>query len=257
MGKTVKFNFVTEPATFLERPNRYRIVARLHANAEIVHAHCSDPGRLRELLIPGVTVHVSRAVARAGALTRKTEYDLRFVNHPEHGQLVSLDTRLPNAIFQEGLEQGFFAPFCGHTQIAREVTLDNSIVAHDATSPRSRFDFRLLDAHGAPVWIETKSASLVENRVALFPDAPTVRGRRHVQELTQLAQAGVRAAVVFIVQRPDADRLRPHWETDPDFAQALVEAHAAGVEVYAYTCYLSTTEVRLAREIAVNLEAAI
>ncbi|MEZ4709336.1 MAG: DNA/RNA nuclease SfsA [Caldilineaceae bacterium] len=249
----MKFDFVTEPATFLERPNRYRIVARLHAAGRVIHAHCPDPGRLRELLIPGVTVHVSKAAVRPGAPPRKTEYDLRFVNHPEHGQLVSLDTRLPNAIFQEGLEQGFFAPFRGYHEMAREVTLDDPAVPPNADGPRSRFDFRLLDATGAPVWIETKSASLVEDRVAIFPDAPTERGRRHVLELTHLAQSGVRTAVVFIVQRPDADRLRPHWGTDPAFAQALVEAKAASVEIYAYTCQLSTTAVQLAREIPVEL----
>lgn len=253
MGETVKFTFRTEPATFLERPNRYRIVARLQANQQVIHAHCPDPGRLRELLIPGVTVHVSKAVVRPGAAKRKTAYDLRFVNHPVHGQLVSLDTRLPNAIFQEGLEQGFFAPFCGYQEMAREVTLNDPKMPSASSSPRSRFDFRLLDANGAPIWIETKSASLVEERVAIFPDAPTERGRRHVLELTHLAQSGVRAAVVFIVQRPDADQLRPHWETDAAFAQALVEAKEAGVEIYAYTCHLSTTEVRLAREIPVEL----
>jgi sugar fermentation stimulation protein A len=101
----MRFDFVTEPATFLARPNRYRVDARLHACGTQVAAHCADPGRLRELLIPGVTVHVSPAGTRLPGLparkaARKTAWDLRFVEHPAHGQLVSLDTRVPNRIFR-------------------------------------------------------------------------------------------------------------------------------------------------------------
>ena len=90
----MNFTFTAQPATFLARPNRFRIEARLHATGDVVAAHCADPGRLRELLIPGVTVYVSRADNPA----RKTAYDLRFVTHPENGQLVSLDSRVPNAL---------------------------------------------------------------------------------------------------------------------------------------------------------------
>ncbi len=243
----MNFSFTTQPATFLERPNRYRIVAQLHEGNTIINAHCPDPGRLRELLIPGVTVHVSQA----SHLARKTAYDLRFVEHPEHGQLVSLDTRQPNQIFQEGLETGFFAPFRGYQTIQREVTLP---YLPEATGVHSRIDYRLTDAAGHPCWIEVKSASLVEDRCALFPDAPTERGRRHVLELTELTQCGIRTAIVFIVQRPDADRLRPKWDTDPAFAHALVAAHAAGVEIYAYTCILTLQAVTLKQAIPVDLK---
>ncbi len=242
----MNFSFITQPATFLERPNRYRIVAQLHENNQIINAHCPDPGRLRELLIPGVTVHVSPASHRA----RKTAYDLRFVEHPEHGQLVSLDTRQPNQIFQEGLEIGFFPPFLGYQTMQREVTLPH-LPEHRGV--HSRIDYRLIDAAGQPCWIEIKSASLVEDRCARFPDAPTERGRRHLLELTELTQSGTRTAIVFIVQRPDADRLRPKWESDPAFGHALVAAHAAGVEIYAYTCILTLHAVTLKQAIPVDL----
>lgn len=241
----MRFPFVTEPATFLERPNRYLVVARL-GDGTLIRAHCPDPGRLRELLLPGVTVHVSRAANPA----RKTAYDLRFVEHPEHGQLISLDSRLPNHLFGEGLANGFFAPFRRYRQIAREVALPQS----HATGVRSRIDFRLNDEHESVCWIEVKSATLVEEGVAKFPDAVTARGRRHVLELAGLAASGQRSAVVFIIQRPDATRLQPQWESDPAFGQALVAAAAAGVEVYAYTCTLTTAEVALARQIPVQLE---
>lgn len=239
------FPFTTQPATFLERPNRFRIEARLHASGEEISAHCPDPGRLRELLIPGVTVHVSPATNP----NRKTAWDLRFVEHPESGQLISLDSRLPNQLFAEGLAQGFFAPFRGAREVRREVSI--APPAHGGV--RSRFDYQLVDREGRVCWIEVKSATLVVDGRALFPDAPTERGRRHVSELTALATGGERAAVVFIVQRPDANALAPNRETDPAFAQALAAARTAGVEVYAYTCELTTAEIRLAREIRVEV----
>lgn len=239
------FPFTTQPATFLERPNRFRIEARLHAGGEEISAHCPDPGRLRELLIPGVTVHVSPATNP----NRKTAWDLRFVEHPETGQLISLDSRLPNQLFAEGLAEDFFAPFRNARKVRREV----SIAPPTDGGVRSRFDYQIVDREGRTCWIEVKSATLVVDGRALFPDAPTERGRRHVSELAALAAAGERTAVVFIVQRPDADALAPNRETDPAFAQALADARTAGVEIYAYTCELTTTEIRLAREIGVEV----
>lgn len=238
------FDFTTIPATFIERPNRYRVVAQLQDSGAIVSAHCPDPGRLTELLLPGVVLHISPAPASA---TRKTHYDLRFVEHPEHGQLISLDTRLPNRLFELGLRSGFFPLFRGFQSYRRETPLPDG----GAHAVHSRIDFRLIDATGAVCWVEVKSATLVEDRVARFPDAVTGRGLRHVQELTGRLAHGERAAVVFIVQRPDADRLEPHWARDPDFAQALTTAATRGVALLACTCRLTTTQMALERLIPV------
>lgn len=242
------FPFISELATFLERPNRFHVKARLHSTGEVISAHCPNPGRLRELLVPGATVHVSQADNPA----RKTLYDLRFAEHPDHGQLVSLDTRLPNALVAEGLAAGFLPPFCGSHSVEREVPLRHPALAGDQPV-ESRIDFRLVDGQGRLCWIEVKSVSLVEDGCALFPDAPTTRGRRHVEGLAQLVAYGERAAVVFVVQRQDASRLQPQRETDPHFAQALVAAAEQGVETYAYTCALTTTSAHLTKRIPVFL----
>ncbi|MCB0044525.1 MAG: DNA/RNA nuclease SfsA [Caldilineaceae bacterium] len=241
----MNFDFTTQPATFLARPNRFRIEAQLHESGRVISAHCPDPGRLLELLIPGVTVHVSPANNPA----RKTAWDLRFVEHPEHGQLISLDSRLPNQLFAEGLAAGFFAPFANPQKIAREMTVD---LPH-THGVRSRIDYRLIDAQGRPCWIEVKSATLVEEGWAYFPDAVTVRGRRHVEELTALVKRGDRAAITFIIQRPDAAGLSPQWTADPDFARALVAADAVGVEIYAYTCCVTLQSMTLAHPVPVVL----
>lgn len=253
----MKFSFVTLPAAFIERPNRFHVIARLidcpAQNLEQIHVHCPNPGRLRELLIPGATVYVSKAENNK-SVQRKTDYDLRFVEHPENGQLVSLDTRLPNTLFAEGLRNDFFSHFRNYSVVQSEVSPKVTVQEHDKpTGIQSRFDFCLTDKDGRNCWIEVKSVSLVEvqdgRRIALFPDAPTERGRRHLQELTQ---KGTRAAVVFIVQRSDAELVRPHWRRDEGFGRALVHAAQAGVELYAYTCHLTTTQAQLASEILVD-----
>ncbi len=250
----MKFPFVTEAATFLERPNRYRVVAQLQQGGTVIHAHCPNPGRLHELLVPGARVHVSAAAHR----DRKTAYDLRFVEHPESGQLVSLDTRLPNQLFAEGLAAGYFEPFAAYNEWTAEVTLAASsphvdTAAGGRPTVRSRIDFRLTAPSQPPCWVEVKSASLVIDGCARFPDAVTARGRRHVLALAAVAARGERAAIVFIIQRADAQRLRPQWTTDPDFGEALVAAAAAGVELYAHTCQLTVREARLDTAVPVSL----
>lgn len=272
----MRIPFPVEPATFLERPNRFVIHARLHASGAQVRAHCPDPGRLRELLIAGATVYVNKA----DNPDRRTPYTLRFIEHPANGQLISLNTQLPNDLFAEGLTDGFFAPFVGYTKYKREVVLPHSAPIHPnqnqsksvaivpnhtnlRPSPAlskgvsSRIDFRLSTEDGAVCWVETKSATLVhDDGRAYFPDAPTLRGRRHVEELEYLALSGARAALVFIIQRPDAISIAPNRETDPDFADALGRARARGVELYAYTCGVTTSRVWLEREVPVMLNNA-
>jgi sugar fermentation stimulation protein A len=231
-------------AEFVERPNRFLVKARLGASGEIIAAHCPDPGRLRELLIPGAAIYVSEA----GRTARKTQYDLRFVEHPQNGQLVSLDSRLPNRLFWHELHRGRIPRFDGFQSARREVRLPQS----SPQSTTSRIDFLVVDHDGRDCWVEVKSATLVERRAAKFPDAPTTRGRRHVLELAHRIQnTDDRAVVVFVVQRPDADSLSPNWGTDRQFGESLAYAADAGVELYAFTCLLTTYEISLSQEIRV------
>lgn len=104
-----------------------------------------------------------------------------------------------------------------------------------------------------PVWVETKSVTLVEDGVALFPDAPTLRGQRHLGQLMEQARRGEGAAVVFVVQRPDAEAFAPNARADPAFAARLTEATAAGVRVCAYACAVSRGEIRVAQALPVWL----
>lgn len=258
----MRFPFKTLPARFHSRPNRFVVCVRLDESGERVPAHCADPGRLRELLVPGVRVHVSYSDAPG----RATHYDLRFVEHPESGQLISLDSRLPNAVFLEALQAergpGNSPTFIGHRSVRSEVSVpeghggNSERSGHIAT--RSRIDFLVEDRAGLPVWVEIKSVTLVEGGIARFPDAPTERGRRHLLELAALVgRDRARAVVAFIVQRPDAYVLEPNEATDPLFARTLADVAARGVELLSYTCTLTLEQIEIDRQIPIHLSSAM
>jgi sugar fermentation stimulation protein A len=220
------------PGRFVKRDNRFR--ATVTVAGQQVWAHVPNSGRLRELFTPGRPVWLSPA----GDPARKTAFDLRLVDYA--GTLVSVDARLPNTLLAEALAERRL-PGLAYPDIRREVPLGNS-----------RLDFRL-SGPAEVCWLETKSVTLVTEGLAQFPDAPTARGRRHLEELIEVKATGDRAVVVFVVQRSDAHRFTPHQEADPLFASGLALAAAAGVEIRAFTCYVSLESISLAAEIPVLL----
>lgn len=218
----------------MARPNRFVVVARVGGRR--VRVASADPGRLRELLRPGARLLLRPA---AGGTKRRTRFTLALVRH--RGAWVSLLPVLANAVVAAALLRDGVPGLRGFRVLEREVVRG-----------RSRFDL-LLTGRGARWLVEVKSATLVESGVALFPDAPTLRGTRHVRELRRHVARGGRAAVVFVVQRRDARALSPHAGHDPAFAAALREAAGAGVRIYAYACRVTPRGVRLERRIPVRL----
>ena len=202
-------------ARFVARPNRFIVMARLDSGTE-VRCHMADPGRLRELLLPAVELRLRPAPPDA---VRATRYSVALVRAPMAPRpWVSLDTTLPNRLAANLLREGAIRGLGGYKELQAEVKHGSS-----------RFDFLLTPRRGEKIFVEVKSVTLVENGVALFPDAPTVRGARHLRELAAHVQDGGRGAVLFVVQRPDARAVRPRRVTDPAFADALLEARAQGV----------------------------
>jgi sugar fermentation stimulation protein A len=218
---------------FVERLNRFRVT--LTVDGVEVDAHLPNSGRLTELLTPGRPCWLKPA----SSAHRKTDFDLTLVEFS--GVLVSVDARLPNALFAEALQEGRLTPFQACSGFDREVPLGDS-----------RMDFRLRGPAGAQ-WVETKSVTLVEGGVALFPDAPTARGSRHVHALADAVREGDRSAVVFVVQRLDARSFVPYDAADRAFGEALRQASDDGVDLYAWTCRVSEEAITIARQIPVHL----
>jgi sugar fermentation stimulation protein A len=237
-------------ASFIERPNRFLAVARLEEEwgelprGTVVRAHVADPGRLRELLIPGVGVWLTPAPTTS--TERRTLLDLVIVEHS--GILVSIDSRVPNKLIGAALRAGAFPELGGV-----DGRHNRRSVRPEYTWGNSRFDFCLAVEGQADTLIEVKSASLVVNRTALFPDAPTERGARHVRELAEATRQGLRAVVVFVVQRSDADAFAPHAEMDRPFADAVHEAVRAGVAMKAVRCDVREDGISIAGEIEVRV----
>jgi len=223
------------PARFLERPNRFLAVVDLRG--EHVEAHLPDPGRLKELLTRGAEVWVRPAAGDQ----RKTRFTLALVKAPS-GELVSVVTTLPNLLVREALEERRIA----------ELSVWE-VVSAEHTWGRSRFDFLLGDESDRRLLLEVKSVTLVEGDRALFPDAVTARGARHVRELAAALGEGFDAALLFVVQRPDAASVTAARSIDSKFADALSEAAAKGVQLLGRRCQVSLEEAKITERIPVRI----
>ena len=221
---------------FLRRVNRF--LARVELNGREEGVHVANSGRLQELFLPGAPVWLKPAPALSLSKGgRKTAYDLALVEAA--GTLVSADARLPNALVAEAVATGTLEDFGSPSAIVRESTFGES-----------RFDL-MLEGENGRRYVEVKSVTLVENRVGLFPDSPTLRGAKHLNTLTEAVRAGHRASVLFVIQRSDADAFAANEPADPALADALRRATAGGVDAFAYNCFVSRREARLDRKLPI------
>lgn len=217
-------------ARFLRRPNRF-VVHALPADGREVVAHLADPGRLEELLVPGRRMGLR---PEAPSPTRTTRWTALLVESPDGREWVSLNTTMPNRLVRAALAEEALTELDGWKLHAWEVRFGSS-----------RLDFLLHDAGGRSLYVEAKSVTLVQNGVALFPDAVTARGARHLGELVRAREEGHEAAVLFVLQRSDADRIVAARAIDPDFAEALARAERAGVRVLGRRCSVGWDGIRL------------
>ncbi|MCH8744970.1 MAG: DNA/RNA nuclease SfsA [Chloroflexi bacterium] len=220
-------------ATFIRRLNRF--AANLEVDGREVMAHLANSGRLGELLVPGYRMLLTPVAGDH----RKCPFDLALVDLGF--TLCSADARLPNVLLAEAIEAGRVAEFQGYSRVRREVTYGDS-----------RLDM-LLEGPGQSCFVETKSVTLVEDGLALFPDAPTLRGVKHLNSLIHAKEEGYRAAVVFVIQRSDAKEFSPHDVADPLLGETLRKAVGAGVEAFAYCCTVTRQEILLANRIPIKL----
>ena len=225
-------------AVMLERPNRFLLRCVLDGDGKHVEAHLADPGRLTELLFPGAPVWLRRS----SNPRRKTQWSAVLTQDSRSGCLVSVQSALENALVQEAFAQGALEEFT-------KWSLRGSEYAYAS----SRWDFLLERPQGRRMLLEVKSVTLVQGGVALFPDAVTARGRRHLLELAAIQQAGeFETAVLFVVQRSDALRVAPAVHIDPGFAEAMEAAQAQGVRFYARACQVHVGGIILGPSLPVS-----
>ena len=221
-------------ATFVRRVNRF--VAEVEIEGHVERVHVKNTGRCAELLVPGYSV----VLEKSGNPARRTAYDLIGVDKPVLGgvRYVNMDSMAPNRAAGEWLAAGGLGTL---EDIRAEVTVGDS-----------RFDF-VAAQHGRPVAVEVKGCTLEEGGVARFPDAPTLRGLKHVRGLTRLAGEGWRCVLLVVIQMKGLRVFTPNWETQPEFGEALIEAQRAGVEVLAVDCAARPGEVVIDMPVRVEM----
>ncbi len=231
---TLDWGAPLRPARFLRRPNRFVVHAEVERSPGVsseVAAHLPDPGRLHELLVPGARMGLRAEPPSPG---RKTGWTAMLVRDPADRLWISVNTSMPNRLVRRALEDGVLEEFAGWRLVRHEVPLGES-----------RIDFLLENDAGRKLYVETKSVTLVENGVALFPDAVTARGTRHLEELMRAVRDGHEAAVLFVLQRSDASRIVAARSIDPVFSDTLARAEAAGVGVLAHRCSVTWEGIEL------------
>lgn len=247
-------------ARFIVRPNRFIARVELEGREETVHV--KNTGRCRELLVPGCTVYLEGG----GGSRRKTKFDLVAVEKLRPGLpplLINMDSQAPNRVFGEWMAAGLGA----------ELGLPRpSLLRPETTWGNSRFDFywegppepagnRTNVSRETPAsrqgFIEVKGCTLEEGGLALFPDAPTERGVKHLRELIACRRAGYEAAVCFVIQMAGMRAFSPNDRTHPGFGAALREAARAGVRVLAVECAVAPGSLVMTKPVPVRLEAEL
>lgn len=220
------------PGTFLERPNRFIAYVEIEGRKETVHV--KNTGRCAELLQTGARVYLQES----DNPERKTKWDLIAVE--KGSRMVNMDSQIPNKVVKEWLEAGHL--FENVTRIQPEYTYGNS-----------RFDL-YVETDGKRIFIEVKGVTLEQDGVVRFPDAPSGRAVKHVEELKAAVKEGYEAYVFFVIQMKDVRYFTPNMDTHPAFGEALRDAARAGVHVLAYDCEVSSDRIAIADKVPVVLE---
>ncbi len=208
----MKYDNITK-AVFVNRPNRFIAEVEIDEEREIVHV--KNTGRCKELLIPGCDVWLTEP----GTPDRKTRYDLIAVKK-DNGILFNIDSQAPNKVVKEWL-----------------VTQDYDKVVPEYKFGNSRIDF-YMERGEERYLMEVKGCTLEIDGIGYFPDAPTERGVKHLQELTEAVKNGYKAMIAFVIQMDGVSEVRANIATHPEFGVALDEAKAAGVQVIFLKCHV-------------------
>lgn len=217
---------------FISRPNRF--IAKIEVNGREESVHVKNTGRCRELLTAGCEVYLFES----DNPNRKTRYDLVAVM--KNGELlINMDSQAPNHAVKEWLVSGGI--FGSRADVRSEVTYGSS-----------RFDFRI-EKDGRIAFLEVKGVTLENDGIAMFPDAPTERGIKHIRELMKCIDDGFEAYLLFVVQMKGVTEVRPNYATHREFGEALAEAAAKGVKIMAVDCIVTPDSITVDKPVKVAL----
>ena len=220
-----------QKARFLNRPNRF--IAHIDIDSKTEVCHVKNTGRCRELLTENATVFVQES----DNPNRKTKYDLISVLKGE--KLINMDSQIPNKVFGEWAQNsGFFGEI--------------KLLKAEKTFENSRFDF-YIETDNDKIFVEVKGVTLEQDGVVMFPDAPTERGVKHINELCRCIDNGYKAYIFFIIQMDNVKYFTPNRKTHPQFADALKAAAEKGVGVYALDCKVSENSIAADKFVEVRL----
>lgn len=233
----MKYEKITK-ANFIDRPNRF--IATAEVNGSVEKVHVKNTGRCRELLLPGVQIYLEDFEGRMGK--RKMRYSLIGVK--KGNQLVNMDSQAPNAVVKEGLLAG---------SIVLPGMSGLKTVRGEYKYGSSRLDFYVEDEEGRAGLIEVKGVTLENDGIARFPDAPTERGVRHIEELITAQEQGYNVYVIFVIQMKGVRFMMPNDDTHKEFGDVLRKAADKGVHVLAYDCIVTEDSLITDNKIPVKL----
>lgn len=229
-------------ARFLSRPNRF--VAQVLLNGEEVSVHVKNTGRCRELLVPDTVVYLEDFIYRQGK--RKLLYDLIAVRKGD--LLINMDSQAPNKAAKEALENG---------SIKLPGMSELTIIRPEKVYGDSRFDFYIEDKNGEKGFIEVKGVTLENDGIASFPDAPTERGVKHLNELVKAAENGYHSYVLFVIQMSGMKLFTPNDATHMEFGDTLRYAAERGVHILAYECSVSPDSMEITNSVPLGSELRV
>ena len=233
----MKYKDISE-GIFLQRPHRFGAMVEINGKTEYVHV--KNTGRCRELLIPGAKVYLEKSFNE----NRKTGYSL--ISVVRGNLLINMDSQVPNKVVEESINRGLIPEFDDIIFLKRESSYGNS-----------RFDLYYERENGCKGFIEVKGVTLDVDGVAMFPDAPTERGLKHLLELEKASEEGYEAFVFFLVQYSPVKEFKPNSGTDPEFSTGLEKVFGKGVGIIAYDCITDRDSIVIGSPVEVKLGQGI
>lgn len=231
----MQFNKSLTHGTLVQRYKRFLADVKLDTG-EKTTAHCTNSGSMKSCLEEGAEVYMTPV----DDPKRKTKFTWEMIKI--NGDWVGINTNIPNKLAYDAVLNGEIEKLSGYTTVKREITFGNS-----------RFDIYAENGNDK-IFVEVKNVTLKEGNYALFPDAVTSRGKKHLESLMQVKEQGIRAVMLYVVQRMDVHVFAPAWSIDPNYSSTLQEAYKKGVEIIPVQAKVTPEEIRIVRELPFELK---